>query len=94
MTVPLAVFFYLSVHPEDLRRLQDEVTQEVRSRRFNMRASYPVLDSIIKETLRLQPPVPNGAERKTPPLGIRIRETWIPGNVVIKVPLYTLLRGK
>ena len=31
---------------------------------------------------------------QTPPLGLRIGETWIPGGVIVKVPCYTLFRGQ
>lgn len=50
------------------------------------------LNGVINETLRLHPPVPGGMLRVTPPEGITIRETFIPGNVTISTPQYSLGR--
>lgn len=52
------------------------------------------LNGVINETLRLHPPVPGGMLRVTPPEGITIGETFIPGNVTISTPLYSLGRRK
>ncbi len=86
--------FYISSNPGTLHELQEEVTPLVHSQQFDMRKSYPVLDSIINEAMRLQPVVPDGGQRKTPPNGIQIGQKWIPGHVVIKVPTYTIFRGE
>jgi len=50
------------------------------------------LNGVINETLRLHPPVPGGVLRVTPPEGITIGSTFIPGNVTISTPAYSLGR--
>lgn len=52
-----------------------------------------VLSSIIKETLRLYPPVPGGLQRITPPEGATIAGRYIPGNMIVSTPTYALHRG-
>ncbi|KAH8802977.1 cytochrome P450 [Xylogone sp. PMI_703] len=86
----ISSLFYLSCDSDTLHELQTEVTPVVRTQEFNMRRSYPVLDSVINEGMRLQPVIPDGGQRKTPPQGIQIGQRWIPGDVVIKVPTYTI----
>lgn len=92
--VPLTILYLLSKNPASLKQLQNEVSPLIHCGQFDIRKSYTVLDSIIKESLRLMPPIPNGAQMQTPPLGLRIGETWIPGGVIVKVPFYSLFRGQ
>ena len=54
----------------------------------------PLLLGIINEALRLQPAVPSGVQRVTPPEGAVIAGRYIPGNIVITTPTYSLHRGK
>ncbi|KAK5997675.1 Cytochrome P450 monooxygenase orf5 [Cladobotryum mycophilum] len=51
-----------------------------------------LLDAVINETLRVHPTVPSGTQRVTPPEGLQIGDTHIPGNVIVQVPNYTLFR--
>lgn len=50
------------------------------------------LTAVINETLRLHPPVPTGGYRQSPPEGMTINETYIPGNVTIVSPRHSLAR--
>ncbi|KAI1412243.1 cytochrome P450 [Hypoxylon sp. FL1857] len=50
------------------------------------------LTAIINETLRLYPPVPTGGYRQSPPSGMTINEMYIPGNITIVAPRYSLAR--
>lgn len=50
------------------------------------------LNAIINETLRLHPPVPTGGYRQSPPAGMTINDTYVPGNVTIVSPRYSLAR--
>jgi len=51
------------------------------------------LNSVVDETLRLHPPVPDGVYRLHPPEGLQVGETFIPGNVTIINPIYTIQRS-
>ncbi|KAI0109866.1 cytochrome P450 [Daldinia grandis] len=50
------------------------------------------LTALINETLRLYPPVPTGGYRQSPPNGMTINDVYIPGNVTIVAPRYSLAR--
>lgn len=52
------------------------------------------LNGFINETFRLQPPVPSGVLRNTPPEGLMIGDQYIPGDTTVLVPPYTLGRRK
>lgn len=50
------------------------------------------LNAIINETLRLHPPVPTGGYRQSPPGGLTVDGIYVPGNVTIVTPRYSLAR--
>jgi cytochrome P450 len=52
------------------------------------------LNGAINEALPLHPAVPSGLLRLTPPEGINIEGTFIPGGVTISSPLYSMGRRK
>lgn len=52
------------------------------------------LNGIIYESLRLHPPVPTALQRKSPPEGIEIDGTFIPGNVTVFCPQYVIGRNE
>ncbi|KAF4334737.1 cytochrome P450 monooxygenase [Fusarium beomiforme] len=54
--------------------------------------NIPLLDACINETLRLHPAVPAGLQRVTPDEGIYIGDRYIPGDVIVKVPMYSMFR--
>jgi cytochrome P450 len=91
-------FYYLTLYPAVYKKLQrtlDEhfpggdttYTNAVGSR-------IPYLDAVIHETLRLQPPVPAGLPRETPPEGLTIDGVFIPGYTTVSVPNYTINRDE
>ena len=51
------------------------------------------LNAVIDETLRLHPPVPDGVYRLTPPEGLQVGPTFIPGGVTVVNPIYTVQRS-
>ncbi|CAG7950259.1 unnamed protein product [Penicillium olsonii] len=51
-----------------------------------------LLDAAIYETLRLHPVIPSGLQRLTPPEGMTIGQTYIPGNIIVQVPFYRMFR--
>lgn len=56
-------------------------------------ANCPYLEGVILEALRLHPAVPSGVQRETPPEGLNLQDgTYIPGKVLIWMPMHTIHR--
>lgn len=51
------------------------------------------LNGVIYESLRMHPPVAGIIQRKTPPEGIMVGETFVPGNMVVFCPQYAIGRS-
>lgn len=90
------LFYHLALEPGLVARLRKEIgslceAQGVIEHRKIQNA--PLLNGCIDECLRLHPPVPSGLYRKTPPEGVMVGDTYIPGNTVIQVHMYTMGRG-
>ncbi|KAF1958643.1 cytochrome P450 monooxygenase-like protein [Byssothecium circinans] len=93
-TVSIALtflFYHLALIPEHMKMLREElegidITEN--------RALQPLihLNALINETLRLYPPVITAPLRYTRQEGIRIGNNFIPGNVTISTPLWSLGR--
>jgi len=87
----------LLCHPEYLARLQEEVDKafpEDTPINLDHLASLELLNTIINETLRLQPPVPTSIQR-APSLGSggkALGDLFIPEGTAVDIPLYTLHR--
>lgn len=48
------------------------------------------LNGVIQEALRLHPAIPSGFPRTTPPEGITVSGTYIPGNMTVVLPVYAM----
>ncbi|KAL6407680.1 cytochrome p450 [Ilyonectria robusta] len=89
------LFYELALHQEQLKALQTEVdTFSEGQEQLDLRglAKLPHLDAIINEVLRLHPPVPSGLQRMTPPEGLTIGDTFVPGNTIVQCPTHTMHR--
>jgi cytochrome P450 len=88
--------YELCARPEVQARLRDEidaVNPEKPHLDVSDLAECEYLNGVIHETLRLHPAVPSGPARETPPEGLTLPDgTYIPGNVIIWTPIYTLQR--
>ncbi|KAH8820220.1 putative P450 monooxygenase [Xylogone sp. PMI_703] len=89
------LFSYLAKYPEQQTKLRTELLRLIEEdSQFYSRSTRnsPHLDAVINETLRLWPPVLSGIQHTTPPEGITIGKTYIPGNVNIVNPSYAVQR--
>ena len=90
-----SIFYELANLPGGFSRLRGEIGSVVRPEETasNQRLqSLDALNNIISETLRLHPPA-GLLQRKTPPEGLTIGETYIPGDTNVFCPLYVAGRS-
>ena len=89
------ILYYLMCHSEYQSKLLKEFHTAEKDQgplSTTQLASLPLLNGIINETLRLHYPGPSGFPRMTPPEGLHIGGTFIPGGVQVKVPIHTVYR--
>jgi cytochrome P450 len=86
------MFFHLALDQKLASQVQESLDQlpDLANDKLD---SIDLLDAIINETLRLHPPTPSGLQRITPTEGLNIGEIYVPGNVIVQVPLHTVFRG-
>ncbi|CAI7630409.1 unnamed protein product [Penicillium crustosum] len=85
------LWFHLASDKTLVQRLQKEI-DALTELNDNALSKIDLLDATIHETLRLHPAVPSGLQRLTPPEGMTIGKTYVPGNTIVQVPLYTMFR--
>ena len=82
-----AVTFYLLTHPSHLKRVQDEVRsafqteKDINLQSVGTAARLPYMEAVLKESLRLYPPLGALMPRMTGPEGDMIDGMFIPPNV-------------
>ncbi|GKU09605.1 unnamed protein product, partial [Fusarium langsethiae] len=90
--------YYLAKNPDCYQALQDAIWQHFPNGdsewTYKKARAVLYLDWVIYETLRLRPSVPGGLTRVTPPEGLIIDDFFIPGDIVISVPTYTMQRDE
>lgn len=87
------LFYHLAREPEQARILREELAPlvpDVTNISHQAIQDAPHLNGVINETLRLHPPVPSGVLRVTPPEGMNIGDTFIPGNITVSTPFHPL----
>lgn len=94
-----ASLYYLVKNPDQLEKLRQELAPFWAERPSSASGIAPEklatlnhLNAVINEALRLLPPVPTHTIRQTPPEGITIAGTYIPGGIDIWSPNYALGR--
>ncbi|KAF5570619.1 pisatin demethylase cytochrome P450 [Fusarium pseudoanthophilum] len=91
------LLFELATNPSQIIKLREEIDQYFMDREHadHTSLSYLIhLNAVIDESLRLHPPVPSGLQRVTPPQGLMVGDTFIPGNTIVQVPMHTIQRGR
>ncbi|KAF5663557.1 cytochrome P450 monooxygenase [Fusarium denticulatum] len=91
------LLFELATNPSQIIKLRGEIDQYFMDREHADHTSLSNLihlNAVIDESLRLHPPVPSGLQRVTPPQGLMVGDTFIPGNTIVQVPMHTIQRGR
>ena len=91
------LFYHLAKEPSVVQRLREELGPLVEKDggvRHAKIVDAPLLNGVINETLRLHPPVPSGVFRNTPPEGIYVKDTFVPGNTTVRMPGWAMARGE
>ncbi|KAF2707643.1 cytochrome P450 [Pleomassaria siparia CBS 279.74] len=89
-------FYYLAKHQDYANAIRDELVARAKGTDLDaamLQKDATVLNSFITEVLRLWPPNPSGFLRQTPKAGLHIGDRYIPGDVTICTPLWTLHRS-
>lgn len=87
------LLYLLARHPKDVAQIQDEL-QAVNSRDVPSIANLPHLNGAINEAMRLLPAVLTFVTRVSPPEGMYVDGTYIPGNIKLAAPRYSIGRRK
>ena len=87
-------FYHLAKAPSEAAKLREELKSVAMDENFSAHAVQDLkhLNAFVMETLRLHPAVPGGVYRTTPPEGLQVGEHYIPGNVQILTPTWSLHR--
>ncbi|KAI9164122.1 Cytochrome P450 monooxygenase notG' [Paramyrothecium foliicola] len=91
------IFYQLANHPEHVELLRKELAPLASDdgtfeHKRIQHADH--LNAIINESLRLNPVPPTAIVRKTPPEGIFVDGTFVPGNMHVWTPQYVLGRSE
>lgn len=87
------IFYELALEHKRAALIREELKNvDIRKHRALEACRY--LNGVINETLRLHPPVPTHGYRQTPPEGIMVAGTFIPGGTTIVAPRYSFGRCK
>jgi cytochrome P450 len=92
-------FYFLAKDPMLRHKLREEL-EPIMKEAKGVDPPHPklthvgLLNAIINETMRIKTSVPSGGPRITPPEGIQVGNTWIPGEVSIFTPHHVIQRGK
>ncbi|KAF1840748.1 cytochrome P450 [Cucurbitaria berberidis CBS 394.84] len=84
------VFMHLAVYPSYMHAIRKEYRKH--EAEYNCERPLPLLDAVIQESMRLWPSVLFASQRVTPPEGLTINGHFIPGNMIINMPPFTIYR--
>lgn len=90
-------FYLLAQHPKDVVKLREELkpfANDDGSFEHHKIERAVHLNAVIKEALRLYPVPPSAIVRQTPPEGISVGDTYIPGNINVWTPQYVIARSE
>lgn len=97
-TTLTTIIYELARRPEEAQKLRTELmgctTDPNGEYTQESLAVLKHLNAVINETLRIHSPVPSYLPRKTPPEGINIGGTHVPGNMHVSCPQWVIGRCK
>ena len=85
------VFYLLAKHPGHQAKLYEELQQIDVTDREALK-KLPHLNAIVDEAMRCYPAIMTAGNRDTPPEGMTIAGRFIPGDVTIVSPRYSIFR--
>ncbi|MCJ1246388.1 hypothetical protein MMC30_003595 [Trapelia coarctata] len=90
-------FYYLANSPVHISLIRQELASITKTQggfcAKALQTSVPYLNAFITETLRLHPPNQSGNLRQTPLKGLYIGKRFLPGQVTLCIPLWSLHRS-
>ncbi|KAF1943290.1 cytochrome P450 [Clathrospora elynae] len=89
-TALVFIFMHLATHPTYMQAIRAEFLANIST--YNCQHSLPLLDAVIHESMRLWPSVFFASQRVTPPQGLDINGHFVPGNMIVQIPLFPLSR--
>ncbi|KAH8597073.1 putative cytochrome P450 [Bisporella sp. PMI_857] len=97
-TTLTATIYLLAKHPAEVQKLRSELAPYISNPSGKVLneeiAKLGHLNGIINEAMRLYPAVPDAISRQTPPEGIDIEGTYVPGNMNVGCSQYALGRSE
>ncbi|CEJ59403.1 hypothetical protein PMG11_08028 [Penicillium brasilianum] len=87
----ILLWYFMALYPEQAERVYQEV-KDVDPSDINTLANLPCLNGFINESMRLIPAALTMGTRVTPPEGMTIDGTFIPGGIKVAAPKYTIFR--
>jgi tryprostatin B 6-hydroxylase len=87
------LFYCLAKHPQEAEKIQAEL-EGVDPLDITTITTLPHLNGVINESMRLYPVLPTSLYRDTPPEGVTIGDTYIPGNTKLMRPSWVMFRRK
>jgi cytochrome P450 len=84
------VFIHLAIHPKYMYALRKEF--QANASTYDCQHPLPLLDAIINESLRMWPSIFLYSPRVTPPEGLTVNGHYIPGDMIVQIPPFPMLR--
>ncbi|PYI09496.1 cytochrome P450 [Aspergillus sclerotiicarbonarius CBS 121057] len=85
------LFYFLARYPQHAEKIREEIVSVDAQDQVAL-SKLPHLNGTINESMRLLPAILTQSSRVTPPEGLTIEGTFIPGNIKLCAPRYSIGR--